>query len=61
MKKTLCILLSFALVLGLCACSSAPDDETSTEVEVIVDKVIYDESKTESVTDNVSSNVPVTS
>ena len=61
MKKTLCILLSFALVLGLCACSSTTDDATSTEVEVIVDKVIYDESKTESVTDNVSSSVPVTS
>ena len=56
MKKTLCILLSFALVLGLCACSSAPDDATSTEVEVIIDKVIYDESKTESATDNVSSS-----
>ena len=61
MKKTLCILLSFTLVLGLCACSSAPDDATSTEVEVIIDKVIYDESKTESATDNVSSSAPVTS
>lgn len=61
MKKIICMLLSSALVLGLCACSSTTDDATSTEVEVIVDKVIYDESKTESVTDNVSSSVPVTS
>lgn len=55
------MLLSSALVLVLCACSSTTDDAMSTEVEVIVDKVIYDESKTESVTDNVSSSVPVTS
>ena len=61
MKKIICMLLSSALVLGLCACSSTTDDATSTEVEVIIDKVIYDESKTESVTDNVSSSAPVTS
>ena len=61
MKKIICMLLSFTLVLGLCACSSTTDDATSTEVEVIVDKVIYDESKTESATDNVSSSAPVTS